>query len=622
MGVVYKLKEEVIDFILEQKKYDPAISVRRLASVAAAKFQIEISKSSINTILKNANLSSMVGRRSAASKAPKKFTIPTEKKKQLSAQVFQLSGQEEQAVKELPVVPEKPSLVQPAKKEEVPPAPALPVINNSEIVPIIPAATKPIVTQEVVEKENLTSPSVFKQSFIDEIVYRRFEHRAQYGQAYKGMGCVFLKAAQWEVFSFRRFDELLRRYSQGALPEDFSEQCSHLVYLNILAQQNCNNIKEYRGYGLPVLNESTGSVPDEAAFQALIEMPFRIPSLVSDYLALKAENRLWVSYFKLLLEDGTSLILDGCLLSFWPDERAIPNFLSWPVDKATTLLSRDLVSNAEGLKLFFTGQEASFSTEFFKAVGFLENLKNFHVKEIIGCDAQGQKIIALTTIPRLKRNYIVGIWPRQKEFAELTKSLRFAAKKPFYEKSVDKAVYYTETRTDFFVSRIDETLIGKRIITLWFEETQEPAVSILTNCETVAAEKITSLFLRRWPNWESKGVLFNRDEGASQISDDKKDRDTSLNNLWAVISDYAQGLEKHICANYLPLNMDKERQRQTLRAIYQLEGGVKAGKRDFAVLLKTEEDFAYKETLACMQKAVNESCVLDERGRQLIIEIC
>jgi hypothetical protein len=63
MGVTYKLKPETIDFILEQKKTKPALSCRQISALTKEKFSLEVSKSSINHIIKQAGLSMPVGRR-------------------------------------------------------------------------------------------------------------------------------------------------------------------------------------------------------------------------------------------------------------------------------------------------------------------------------------------------------------------------------------------------------------------------------------------------------------------------------------------------------------------------------------------------------------------------------
>ena len=52
MGIVHKLKPEVLNFILENKQKDPALSCRNLTQLILDKLQIKVSKSSINAIFK------------------------------------------------------------------------------------------------------------------------------------------------------------------------------------------------------------------------------------------------------------------------------------------------------------------------------------------------------------------------------------------------------------------------------------------------------------------------------------------------------------------------------------------------------------------------------------------
>src|SRR3989338_6347249 len=81
MGVIYKLKQEVIDFIVNEKRANPNLSCRKLADITQEKFQVEVSKSSINAIIKQASLSSPIGRRVGSLGKSKKFKIPQKKKK-------------------------------------------------------------------------------------------------------------------------------------------------------------------------------------------------------------------------------------------------------------------------------------------------------------------------------------------------------------------------------------------------------------------------------------------------------------------------------------------------------------------------------------------------------------
>ena len=74
MGVVHKLKPEVIKFILDNKQTNPHLSCRNLTVMLLEQLQVKVSKSSINDIFKENNMSMPVGRRQKPKK--KKFNMP------------------------------------------------------------------------------------------------------------------------------------------------------------------------------------------------------------------------------------------------------------------------------------------------------------------------------------------------------------------------------------------------------------------------------------------------------------------------------------------------------------------------------------------------------------------
>ena len=133
MGVTYKIKQEIIDFIIQKKRSDPSLSCRKLTAILDDTFHIEVSKSSINAVLKGSSLSSPVGRTrgpdaNIRKRAPKIFLIPSEKKEQLLAQVVPFLGNlPETAADKVPEVvtpasAEKPAVqaMVDASKQEVP----------------------------------------------------------------------------------------------------------------------------------------------------------------------------------------------------------------------------------------------------------------------------------------------------------------------------------------------------------------------------------------------------------------------------------------------------------------------------------------------------------------------
>lgn len=52
MGVIHKLKPEIVDYIIKQKESNPKLGCRKIAPLVRKKFGIDVSKSSINSVLK------------------------------------------------------------------------------------------------------------------------------------------------------------------------------------------------------------------------------------------------------------------------------------------------------------------------------------------------------------------------------------------------------------------------------------------------------------------------------------------------------------------------------------------------------------------------------------------
>jgi hypothetical protein len=78
MGVIYKLKDEVVHFIVSQRQGDPLLSCRQLAESASQQFGVRFSKSSVHDVLKESGVVTPRGR-----KPKDKFQIPIEKKQQI-----------------------------------------------------------------------------------------------------------------------------------------------------------------------------------------------------------------------------------------------------------------------------------------------------------------------------------------------------------------------------------------------------------------------------------------------------------------------------------------------------------------------------------------------------------
>jgi hypothetical protein len=85
MGVIYKLRDDVVHFIISQRQSNPLSSCRQLAESASQKFGLHLSKSSVHDVLKESGIVTPRGR-----KPKDKFKIPQEKKKQIHASLSQV----------------------------------------------------------------------------------------------------------------------------------------------------------------------------------------------------------------------------------------------------------------------------------------------------------------------------------------------------------------------------------------------------------------------------------------------------------------------------------------------------------------------------------------------------
>jgi len=119
VGVIHKLKPEVIKFILDNKQANPHLSCRSLTALLLEKLQVEVSKSSINAIFKENNLSMPVGRRQKPKK--KKFNMPVLPVIESGKTIIPVEDLQKPVVKEEPKIQEKPKdeIVQEQGEEKI-----------------------------------------------------------------------------------------------------------------------------------------------------------------------------------------------------------------------------------------------------------------------------------------------------------------------------------------------------------------------------------------------------------------------------------------------------------------------------------------------------------------------
>jgi hypothetical protein len=224
MGVVHKLRDDVVDFILAQKKARPDISVRKLSAVVLKEFQVVVSKSSVSSVLKNANLNSPIGRHGssvdedagALKKLAAKFVIPEQKKKQIF-------------LSQKPALPEPTE--HPPKIIKVEAKPVVNILPPKETKIEIPSGPLPVKIIENKSNSEMSNLPVFAKSVTEPI---------------KNAGMIFLKAAEWDFAGGSILAKILKEELGGRFDINYELLADMLVFPELF-DQNTPLSADYRG---------------------------------------------------------------------------------------------------------------------------------------------------------------------------------------------------------------------------------------------------------------------------------------------------------------------------------------------------------------------------------------
>ena len=172
MGVIYKLTDEVVNFIISQRQNNPNASCRELAESASSKFGLQLSKSSVHDVLKDSGIITPRGR-----KPSNKFQIPQEKKKTKFKSAF-------------------PRLNLPD------------LLQEPKALPVMPSETKPVLPIGAdLKASQIRPPVVLKMTPNEERVAEvPAKESREDSPEYEGAGRVFLKAAFWDLGVFSEGD--------------------------------------------------------------------------------------------------------------------------------------------------------------------------------------------------------------------------------------------------------------------------------------------------------------------------------------------------------------------------------------------------------------------------------
>ncbi len=612
MGVIHKLKQELIDFIIGQKKENPQLGCRKLASLASEKFQAEVSKSSVNAVIKSASLSSPLGRKPRSEIREKKFKIPSERKEQIF----------------------------PALKPDVPP-------------PLEPVLILRRPARRAAQHNNPEQAPEFSLGRVEGLTRKMVDH----GVFFDGMGSFFLKAAEWELnppsilgallskhinkssffdpsTSLRVNPEQAASFSPGRVERvDVNTIGQVLLFLEPFGIQVLEDLRKYGGRGLWALNGLSQPL-DYDILRKAIDSIDNIHAFLLRVSSEKVPIFSEINYFKLALENRMEFCVDSRFNTIWSCN--VHSGITAPTNKVMTVLSSQLINNVQPIILRTAPGEERISAQFYEMLGAFENIPGKRIAQITLFDSRNEEFAQFNILPDKKRTFMTGLRPSQGEFLALAKQ-DSGKVNSFVLNEWDKEIYYSE----LIAALPYEELIGKplslRIFFLRESAQGMPRMAVLTNIPDgeSSPEQIISEYVLHWPYFEQGWQELKERYGTAYEG-------TNLKKVGGFLSegsnlgdsyDFLEGIaDVYSCVRALLYDLDRYGQKHFYPTHYEkldfsviksrfygLPGYLRKVKNVLFVHLTPPSDYLYWEDLEFAIRRVNESAVTNAAGLRLLL---
>ncbi len=588
MGVVHKLTDDVIDFIVKQKQFSPAIGCRRLSAVVADQFHIHVSKSSISSVLQEAKLSSPVGRRSLPNKkTPMKFKIPEAKKKD----IFSVPKSE--------TVVKTPKISVPEKKKTPEIPEAKPIFRMRPV--LVPLETAPI-QEKVVQKEmsNLKSPPPTPPQRIDKA------------------GMIFLKASQWDMAGGSLLGKVLKEEFSSISKDDCDRVGDLSFCLEYFGIAHFSTINSYKGQGLWAMN---GAAP--SGLSALNNL-FSSAQKITDF-GMKASVEAGallqrISSFKLVTEDGTVFYVDAAQKTIAFDN--VQSEKGVPLTDAVRVASEEICGHVNPIVFHYVAeseQDPTLGVITAKLTNAFNHVPGQGLKEVSLCDGNGTELAKYSYGLSKKKEFILAVWPSANWV--IPQSQGNAGQLDLLNQ---KFIFDVQP---FPVSG-DGSKYSLTAITVRTSSENVPFVRLLTNCadDLDAQKKALSHFLLSWHGLSIDGKIVSTPSLSTIKSKIDLASDFLLNLgvsssfdqgaivLRQTLDHWAQQYYFEAAASFVDEKTMKER-------FYDLEGLWQENEQSLAVMFLMPAGYPHADLLKMAVARVNQQLIHDSSGRRLVLGI-
>lgn len=472
MGVIYKITDKLKSLIIIEKKHNPRLSCRALVDSVYNKFDITLSKSSINNVLKQADLSSPVGRRpSGRTKRRKKFQIPEKRKKQIFPS------------KSKPSYPVPVSRVD-IKKEEIKKQG-----DNRKKDSYVEPNSIPA------EPENISG--------ID------------------GLGGIFLRASQEELFGESFLGWFLREFSQGVPVQELNKVGDLLLFMRFFGIHNIDELDHYKGTGLWFLLDQKDKFEAATVRNILKGIQVNHSMIIKLLIELKQRMQL-VKSVKVITEDLSEYFLDPRLFSVWDGNVQSDLFIS--LRSTLEVIIKQIVENVQSVAIktpfsFLRNSQVQTKTLPEPFIWFIQSLegKNIEkrIKRLIIFDVNDQEIVSLDEIPSKNRVWSCGVWPGHDLYDDFNQ-LKFMKCRHFDPK-ISKNFTFLDISPNLMAGniRFRACLPNMTVLKIMKHNQDTPALYIITNTQHDStlyklAWEFISLWYQKELNMIQKGGLHSK----------------------------------------------------------------------------------------------------------------
>ncbi|MCX5695857.1 MAG: hypothetical protein NTW18_04230 [Candidatus Omnitrophica bacterium] len=623
MGVIYKIKPEVRDFILEQKNNSPSLSCRKLTALVLDNFKIELSKSSINMIIKEAGLSAPVGR--TPKKKRRHIAMPNLPILLEDASVRQVerTGQEEEEKareeeeRKVKEETEKKAREEVVKKEQEE------LLAQEEKLKSEEEVARKIEEEKwarIAEEERLAKESreeAERKAKEEELSKAREEEerKAQVEATahpvanvekfhqIEDSGIILLEAADYIIGASKLIAAAIKSRLPDA-PGNLEDLVENLIYLPLFQEKAEKAfIDKLSGY---------------------LEKIENIKVINLDISRIIASSLQEARCVKVILSDGANLYLDASMYSVWSSPH-IPYDFASPIHNLKKYINQ-YFNEDYPLVIFNAPGYDMPSQEFFNLLEALDGRGNAITNLVIS----GNKFEELEVLPvnqAKKRFFVFGVWPWQ--FTECRRVKNLGEFRLFRLEEQNKDLYIADIEME-----LRQPTKAKQIVlngcVLKTSLTEKTRLVLLSNFSvgTKKAEELVALYFNHWPNLEEafqdysrKIELFtytansqryfsaeNINLGLAQVS--------TVKDLFA---SYLAAIDAYVRWHLLPSGYEDKEFTATRERFYNLIAEPTRKKRSCLMKFVLPPAYAFDKDLSYLCRRINEKEVVLSSGHKLYL---